>query len=181
MAKRKPIVVTFGRFNPPTIGHEESIRYAVKVAKENKADLAIVASKSQDKKKNPLSFERKIYWLIKMFPEYKKFFETDPTLKTPIAILKHYNQLGYQKLIYIAGSDRVKEFDILFHKYNGKDYNYSSIDVRSSGERKEGVSASDVRKAVTDDDYTTFEKLVSNKLNAIEKQELYTELKSILG
>lgn len=178
--KKKPIVITFGRFNPPHIGHEVSINYAINIAEKNKADLAIIPSKTQDNDKNPLSFDRKLYWLNKMFPRYKKYFDKNAHINTPIKALKYYNDLGYQHVIFITGEDRLKEYELLLYKYNGKEYNYSTIDVQSSGNRKSGISGTDVRRAVKNSDYNTFEKLLSNRLNAIEKQELYNELKEIL-
>ena len=57
----KTVVFAFGRFNPPTTGHELLVKAVKKLAAANKADHAIYASKSQDAKKNPLTVDR--YWL----------------------------------------------------------------------------------------------------------------------
>ena len=51
----------------------------------------------------------------------------------------------YNKVILVVGSDRIKDFDTLLNKYNGKDFTFDNIDVVSAGDRDpdaEGVDAS---------------------------------------
>jgi FAD synthase len=59
-AKTSTAVVTFGRFNPPTIGHQKLVDKVVAVAKAKRAIPLVYASHSSDKKKNPLSYDSKI-------------------------------------------------------------------------------------------------------------------------
>ena len=55
----REIAFTFGRFNPPTVGHEKLIK---KVASASSA-FKIFLSRSEDKKKNPLSPRTKLCFL----------------------------------------------------------------------------------------------------------------------
>ena len=65
---KKTAVITFGRFNPPTIGHEKMIKAIQKNAKRYGGDPYVFASGSQDAKKNPLPYDEKINLMKKMFP-----------------------------------------------------------------------------------------------------------------
>ncbi len=53
------LTVAFGRFNPPTTGHEKLLNQVAKSSDED--DYIIVPSRSQDAKKNPLDADSKVY------------------------------------------------------------------------------------------------------------------------
>ena len=66
-------VFTFGRFNPPTTGHEKLIEAVAKQQTKNSGSkMYIYASKSNDPKKNPLPYAKKIAYMRKMFKKYAK-------------------------------------------------------------------------------------------------------------
>ena len=148
-------VMAFGRMNPPTIGHEK----LVDAIKSQPGDPFIFLSQSQKPTTDPLAFEDKL--------RYAKFFFPNVTIgntevKTIIQALQKLESLGYQQLIYVAGSDRVQAFEELLNKYNGKDFTFKSIQVVSAGERDpdadgaEGMSASKMRQAAADNDLESF-------------------------
>ena len=62
------LTVVFGRFNPPTVGHEKLLSAAKKASVGG--DLKVYPSRTQDAKKNPLDPDMKISFMKKMFPEY---------------------------------------------------------------------------------------------------------------
>ena len=145
----------FGRFNPPTEGHEKLFDKLKTVSRGGV--YRIYASKSQDSKKNPLGFKEKIKFMRKMFPKHSRNIMADADVRNVLDIaVKLYNQ-GFTKITMVAGSDRVKEFNILLNKYNGKKarhglYNFEgSINVVSAGQRDpdadgvKGMSASKLR------------------------------------
>ena len=154
-----PLAFTFGRFNPPTIGHEKLIN-AVKAASGN---YMIYVSESHDSKKNPLASDQKLAYLKQMFPGVN--FQS---AKTFLPILVDLHKSKTQDIVMVVGDDRVTEFDWLINEYNGvKDkphgyYNFNSIDVISAGARDpdsegaEGMSASKMRAAAAADDYSSF-------------------------
>lgn len=162
----KEATFTFGRFNPPTIGHEKLIDNVKKLSRGGV--YRIYASKSQDAKKNPLDFKTKVKFLRKMFPKHARSIMSDADVRNVLDIaVKLYDQ-GFTKIKMVAGSDRIKEFDILLNKYNGVKsrhgyYNFEgAISVVSAGSRDpdadgaKGMSASKMRDAAAKGDLQTF-------------------------
>lgn len=164
----KEISFVFGRFNPPTIGHEKLFDAAKKHARGS--NYRVYASRTQDAKKNPLEFKDKIKFLRKMFPKHARSIMADKDVRTILDIaVKLYDQ-GFTKVTLVAGSDRVREFDILLNKYNGKQakhgfYNFEgAINVVSAGERDPdadgatGMSATKMRMTAQQNDLAGFAK-----------------------
>ena len=155
-------VMAFGRMNPPTIGHAK----LVDAVKSQGGDPYIFLSQSQKPKTDPLNFEDKLRYAKFFFPNVTI---GNPEVKTIIQALQKIEQLGYENLVYVAGSDRVESFKELINKYNGKDYTFKNITVVSAGERDpdadgaEGMSASKMRQAAADNDIESFRQGVPNK------------------
>lgn len=178
--KNKSVVLTFGRFSPPTIGHEKLVSKIKDVASARKADPMIFTSHTYDKKKNPLVYDQKIQFLqIAFGPIVKK-----TNARTIIEVAKELSG-KYENLIVVVGSDRVSEFQTLLDKYNGKEFNFKVIDVISAGERDpdgddiSGMSASKLRSLAVTGDFETFEKGLPSKLKAHAKDVYETILKGM--
>ena len=164
--KGNTLVFAFGRFNPPTVGHAKLMREVNLQARRNNANHIVYASASTDKRSNPLDVKTKVKFMKKMFPG-NKIQAAGGTQRTFMEILKFYNKM-YGEIIMVAGSDRESEFQKLADKYNGKDYNYKSIRVVTSGVRDPdaegvtGMSASKMREMAKQDDYRSFKLGVTN-------------------
>lgn len=155
MVNGKTAVLTYGRFNPPTVGHAKLVDHVLK----QKGDHHIFVSHSQDSKKNPLSASEKVHYLKTMYPNHAKSIHAaskeSPTIFHAAAGM---HKAGYHHLHVVVGSDRVKEFHEKLHKYNGKfdkngnGFHFKSIKVSSAGDRDpdaegvEGMSASKMRE-----------------------------------
>ena len=182
--KGNKLVFAFGRFNPPTLGHDKLMREVITQAKNNNANHIVYASASTDKRKNPLDVNTKVKFMKKMFPK-NKIQAAGGTQRTFIEVLKFYNKM-YGEIIMIAGSDRVSEFQKLTDKYNGKEYNYKSIKVVSSGERDpdaegvSGMSASKMRDMAKNNDYRSFKSGVPN-LSDSDSKSLFNAVKKGMG
>ena len=156
------LVVTFGRFNPPTIGHQKLLDAAKKAAE--KSTLKIYPSRSQDAKKNPYDCDEKVEIMKMMFPDCSDCIVNDPNARTIFDVLKQAYEDGYSSIKIVVGGDRVKEFEKLSGDYNGKLYDFSDVATVSAGERDadaegvEGMSASKMRKAAADGDLAAFRK-----------------------
>ena len=101
----KCVYFTFGRFQPPTVGHAENFKAVKNTAKG--CDWFIYLSQSVDSKgSNPLDPDRKLYYAKKMFPNFAKHFRSGP--KDPVAILKELQTEGYDDAMFVVGSDRVQ-------------------------------------------------------------------------
>jgi hypothetical protein len=152
---RKVAVAAFGRMNPPTIGHEK----LVDKIKSIDGDHFVFLSQTQKPKTDPLPFDAKLEFAKKFFPDVNV---GHASVRTPIQMLQMLEKLGYTDVVYVAGSDRVESFTKLFNDYNGKEYNFESIQVVSAGERDpdadgaEGMSASKMRAAAASGDYESF-------------------------
>lgn len=150
-------VVAWGRMNPITVGHEKLVNKVITVARDNKAVPHIFLSHSQDAKKNPLSHAEKIKFGQQAFGR----IVTSSGAKTIIDLMKVLDN-QFKNVILVAGSDRIKEFETLLNKYNGKEYKFADIKVVSAGERDpdgdsvSGMSASKMRQYAADDDIVKF-------------------------
>ena len=185
--KEKPVVITFGRFNPPTVGHGKLFKKVASIAKGN--DYRIHASQSSDPKKNPLGYNDKIKFLRKMFPEHGRSFILDTSIKNIFNAASKAHEDGYNKLIVVVGSDRVQEFKKTLVKYNGQKgrhgfYDFEmGIEIKSAGARDpdsddavEAMSASKMRAAAEENDLKTFTlgmpknfRGVADLMNAVRK------------
>ena len=163
--KTKAVTFTYGRFNPPTIGHEKLILEVIKAARGG--DYKIFVSQSNKPKSDPLQYKEKVGIMRKMFPKYARNIILDEKLKTVFDIcVSLYNQ-GYTDLTMVVGSDRIKEFKTLLLKYNGSKarhgfYEFGNISFQSAGERDpdsddvSGMSASKMRAAAVSGDFQSF-------------------------
>ena len=180
-------VFVFGRFNPPTIGHEKLINAVIAVNQREGGTALIYGSHTQDSRKNPLTHKQKFKWLIKMFPRMKKSLQSTATEKNVMEIAAELNG-KYDKLIMVAGSDRVDEFTSLLNSYNGIKskhgfYEFKEIEVISAGERDpdadiaSGMSASKMRKAATQGDFEAFQMGASSELTVKDKRNMMNDVR----
>ena len=186
-AVNKSFAFTFGRFNPPTIGHEKLLQKVASLGTEYK----IFLSRSQDANKNPLSPSDKLKWMTTIFKSYASHIMIIPTNMILELAAKIYS-MGYTNITMVAGSDRVREFDTILNKYNGERnrhgfYNFEKINVVSAGERdpdEEGVtgmSASKLRDYVKKGDLKNFKRGIPGNLTEKQKNELFFDVRKGMG
>lgn len=179
------LTVAFGRFNPPTTGHEKLLNTVASSSDDN--DYVIIPSRSQDKKKNPLDPDMKVSVMKQMFPQHSEKIINDPGNKTIFDILKRAHNDGYAGVRIVGGADRQKEFDKLVNNYNGKMYQFDNIEVRSAGDRDpdsdsvEGMSASKQRKAAAENDFDNFLKGVPTSMNKKAARELFDNVRKSMN
>ena len=155
------LTVAFGRFNPPTIGHEKLLNTVA--SSSDDGDYMIIPSRSQDSKKNPLDADSKVASMKAMFPTHSDKIVNDRGTRTIFDVLKKAHNDGYTNVRIVGGADRQKEFDKLANSYNGKLYQFDNIETISAGERDddaedpiEAMSASVQRKHVANGDFDAF-------------------------
>jgi hypothetical protein len=180
----KVAAFAFGRFNPPTTGHELLINKVKEFAAGN--DYFVFPSHTTDKKgKNPLTAEQKVYLMKEMFKSHADQIIFDADVKDALKALKWLEDKGYTDAIFVVGSDRVPAFQFI-KQYNGKDYNMNTVEIKSAGQRDpdaddvSGMSASKMRKAIVEGDMATFESgLPSSVKNNSEFKTMYYQ--AVLG
>ena len=151
--KDSGVTFTFGRFNPPTVGHMKLARKMMSVSKGH--DVRIFTSHTTDKKKNPLTNAQIRKFMNPMLPRGVNV--SSSVAKTVFDVVSSLYDEGYRNVQMVVGSDRIREFDSLLKKYNGVKarhgyYKFDSIKVISAGERDPdaegdvGMSASKMRQ-----------------------------------
>jgi hypothetical protein len=186
----REVYFTFGRMNPPTIGHGKVMDVLAK--KSGKSDYKVYVSQSQNAKKDPLSYTDKVKHVRKMFPKHARQVMLDKDVKSVFDIaVKLYDQ-GYTKINMVVGADRIREFDVLLNKYNGTKarhgfYNFKKITIVSAGERDpdatgvEGMSASKQRDNASKNDYTTFSQGVPKGMSDKDTRKLFNDVRNGMG
>ena len=179
------LTIAFGRFNPPTTGHEKLLD---KVASSSDdSNYIIVPSRSQDAKNNPLDPDTKVSVMQKMFPKHKNNIVNDKNNRTIFDVLKKAHTDGYANVRILGGADRVKEFEKLTGDYNGKLYNFDNVEVMSAGARDPdsedvtGMSASKQRKAAAEGDIKAFMKGVPKSLSQKDAEELFKKIRTAMN
>ena len=176
-----PLTVTFGRFNPPTVGHQKLLDAAKKAA--GKGSLRIYPSRSHDPKKNPYDPDEKIDVMKQMYPDHAGNIVNDPNSKTIFDVLKQAHEDGFSSVKIVVGGDRVKEFTKISGDYNGKLYDFSDVETVSAGDRDpdaegiEGMSASKMRKAAIEDDFETYRTGIPDVIDDKTAKMMMTNLK----
>ena len=186
----KKVVFIFGRFQVPTKGHAEMIHYGAQYAHSRGAEFRVYTSKSQDPKKNPLPYKLKVAFLRQLFPGIN--IVDDPNATTAFAICKSLSEQGYDDVTMITGGDRVAEFKRSIGRYvvprndpkfdPKKNYGFTHFDVINSGERKAGISGTDMRKYIKAGKFDKFmtvaptaNKALARKIFNAAKQNLAEE------
>ena len=188
---RSTAVFAFGRFNPPTIGHEKLINKVQQIANKVNGKAFIFLSHTDGTAKDPIDFTTKLSYLRQHFQSDPKLSFGDIRANTIIKVMKVLEQEGRTKVIMVAGDDRVMEFQKLLNQYNGKqtkagnvEYTFDSIQVVSAGQRDPdasditGVSASKARELAMKGQEHEFSKIVMGGDNG---KVLYDKIQDRFG
>lgn len=186
----REVYFTFGRMNPPTIGHGKLLDVLSKKAGRN--DYKVYLSQTGGKVKDPLQYTDKVKYARKMFPKHARNIILDKDVRTVFDILVKLYDQGYKSINMVVGSDRVREFDVLTKKYNGEKarhgfYVFERITVISAGERDpdaegaEGMSASKQRSFASDNDFVSFAQGVSTSMGNADARKLFNDVRKGMG
>jgi nicotinic acid mononucleotide adenylyltransferase len=167
------VVFTFGRMNPPTVGHGKLIDKVLSVAKSSGAKAIIYPSKTEDGNKNPLPFKMKVKVLKDV---YGSIVDTDKSIKNPFHALEKLDDKKVSNVTFVVGSDRVKEFEKNMSSHIKKNLsNIKNFSVVSAGERDpdssdvSGMSGSKMRSFVQKNDFDKFRKGLITKSSKLAK------------
>ena len=188
--EEKVVFFSFGRMNPPTIGHGKLLDKLASTAGRNPYRMYL--SQSVDAKKNPLGYRDKIKFVRKMFPRHARSIMLNNNIRNAMEVASALYKEGYRKIVMVVGDDRVREFDILLNKYNGEKarhgfYNFMDIKVISAGSRDpdaegvEGMSASKMRDAVSSNDFTQFAQGLPKNFSNADSKSLFNAVRKGMG
>ena len=181
------ISVTFGRFNPPTIGHEKLLKKVAQQAKSSGGTYRIYPSRTEDPKKNPLDTGTKVRFMRQAYPDHANSIIDNEEMRTIFDVLSGLDADGYSSVNIVVGGDRVSEFNSLATKYNGDLYTFDDIKVISAGDRDpdgegvEGMSASKMRKAAMEGDQDSFNKGIPAAMSKKDKEAMYLTLRQSMN
>ena len=185
-AKSKPVVFTFGRFNPVTNGHEIAINDIIKKAKAKGGTPMIFTSQTNDKKKDPLSYNDKTKYL-KAF--WGKMIVKNTKIRTAFEALKYLSDKGFTDVTMVVGSDRVASFEknirpYIKHKDKKKSYEFDNFEVVQAGVKRgkgNAMSATLMRKAADDGDFKAFAKGVPSMASKDDTKGMYDATRRGMG
>jgi nicotinic acid mononucleotide adenylyltransferase len=174
------IVFTFGRFQPPTIGHEKMFQEIVHLAHKENAEARIYISKTHDNKRNPLSFIDKIKFIKIFYPNYAKYLSKNPEIITPFKALEEILAQGFKDIVFVVGADRVEDFKNVMNTKKIIEQGAKSFKIVSAGDRDpdseddvEGMSASKMRDAAVAGKFSVFITGLPRSANSHEAKKLY--------
>ncbi len=181
---------TFGRMNPPTIGHGKVMDTLA--TKSGKSDYKVFVSQSQNPKKDPLTYSQKVKHIRKMFPKHARNVMMDKKIKNVFDVAASLYDQGYRNVTMVVGEDRIREFDTLLNKYNAQKarhgfYNFKSIKIVSAGARDpdaegvEGMSASKQRANASANDFVSFSQGVPRTMSNKDARSLFNDVRKGMG
>ena len=188
--EEKTVYFTFGRMNPPTIGHGKVLEALAKKSAKN--PYKVFLSQTKDSKKNPLTYQDKIKAVRKMFPRHARSIMLDKKVKNAMEAASSLYNEGYKNLVMVVGSDRINEFSTLLKKYNGKDgrhgfYNFKNINVISAGDRDPdaegatGMSATKMREFARENNFTSFSQGLPKNVSNPDAKKMFNDVRKGMG
>jgi len=183
--------LVFGRMNPPTIGHGKLLDKLAATA--GRSAYRVYLSQSNDEKDNPLTYSEKVKFARKMFPRHARSIIIDKKVITPFHALSAMYDAGFKKVVLVAGSDRVKEYDLRLNKYNGKKgshgfYNFENgVKIVSAGQRDpdgkgaEGASGTKQRGYAKSNDFTGFSQGLSKAMSNPDAKKMFNAVRNGMG
>lgn len=188
--EEKTVYFTFGRMNPPTIGHGKLLDKLA--TKAGKMSYRVYLSQSQDSQKNPLAYVDKVKFARKMFPRSARSIILDKSIKTVFDAMSSIYNEGFVNVTMVVGDDRLNEFDVLLNKYNGVKgrhgfYKFRKVSVISAGQRDpdaegaEGASATKQREAAAANDFTTFSQGLPKAVSNADAKKIFNSVRKGLG
>lgn len=186
----REVFFTFGRMNPPTIGHGKVLDTLA--SKSGQSDYKVYVSQSQNPKKDPLSYTDKVKHVRKMFPKHARNVMMDKGVNNVFDVAKVLYDQGYRKINMVVGEDRIREFEVLLDKYNGTKarhgfYNFENIKVISAGRRDpdaegvEGMSASKQRANAQNNDFVSFSQGLPSSMSDRDARRLFNDVRKGMG
>lgn len=188
--EEREVYFTFGRMNPPTIGHGKVMDTLA--TKSGKADYKVYVSQSQNPKKDPLTYNQKVKHIRKMFPKHARNVMMDRKIKNVFDVAASLYDQGYRNVNMVVGADRIMEFQTLLDKYNGVKarhgfYNFKRINIVSAGARDpdaegvEGMSASKQRANASANDFVSFSQGVPRTMSNRDARSLFNDVRKGMG
>jgi hypothetical protein len=174
----KKAVITYGRFNPPTVGHEVMFKKIINTARANGADAFIIVSHSQNVKKNPLSPREKMNIIRNMVPPNVRVLQTTKAEYGPQFIINRLRKEGnYNQFKMVLGSNRIKKGNFKWLKINL----ISGGNRLNTGNGPAAMSATTARKRAQAGQSVKFRRALSSKVPSPKARSIERRIQSRMG
>lgn len=184
--KAETAFFTFGRFQPPTLGHKKMILTMNTVASSETSpvDVYVFVSSTQDAKENPLQVETKVSLLKNMLAGtgIGVINTTAQECRTVPSILYKLQEAGYKKIVMFVGEDRVPAFKTLLTRIKELSV---PVEVRNAGKRNAratnltGMSGTKMRAAALSGNKETF--MAGTGLNEASAVRVMSDIQGALS
>ena len=181
MPTLKPsVVMTFGRFNPPTKGHEKLFKTIMALATKTNASPVIFASSTQDDKKNPLSHKEKTSYIQSALPSLSVGPETVRTIPDALTWVQKNKVTS---VVIFVGGDRLPEFERLVKSWQAKNDPENGLTITVKGIPREGamdpslVSGTAARKFAMAGDDAALKNVLITGLTSSQVKEIAEKIR----
>ena len=177
------VVISLGRFNPPSKNHESLLRAGFSEANRRGYEYRVYPSRIQDSLTNPLNPTAKIEYMRSMFSKYADYIVDSEDSRTIFDVLESLYGDGYTDVVVVVGQEKLGEFQSIVHKGDGERYQFNNIEVISSGakdpdsEIEDPGSAALMRASAAVNDFDKFQAGLPTGMNLGQKQKLFNSIK----
>jgi hypothetical protein len=178
----KGVVALLGRFNPPSKGHEQMLKYGMSRANESGFEYRVYPSRIQDSGTDPINPSLKVQYMQMMYPEYADYILDSEESKTVFDVLRSLYNDGYREVKLVVGAERLGEFQSIVHKSDGQGYEFDNLEVMPSpgkdpdSDVSGAGSSAALRTAAMNGDYNAFSSSLPAKMKPVDKEELFNSV-----
>jgi hypothetical protein len=171
----KKVFFTFGRFNPPTTGHEKLVTKVKRLAGSN--PHRIYVSLKNDTM-NPLTHKDKIRFMQKAFGSGINVVD-DPSVRDAFIAINKMSDEGFNSFVFVVGSDRVSEFERQLGNFMKRYHPSSKLKIVSAGDRDpdaddvSGMSASKMREFAKQNDFHSFRRGIPSHMSVKDAHDMF--------
>jgi phosphopantetheine adenylyltransferase len=174
----RKVVLAFGQFQPPTVGHEFMVNAVKKIASIQQADHIIFASTNQDKKNNLLSIDRKLYYLNRMFPKTNFASGDESSIEDVLGKLAK----KYKTIVLVSPEDKTSQYQKII-----KNLKIDNVIVVTTGERDpdsdsaNGMNSFKMRESAKTGMFEVFKNGLPLSLTELDGKRLMNEIREDMG
>lgn len=167
------VLLMTGRFQPFSLAHKLIAENGLKQSGASKLIIGLVKGKksSKDKEKNPLNTNYQKSLIKKCLPKSEIIILENSFI--PNVVLK-LREKGYEVIGIVSGDDRKKEYNTQFKYFDNIKLKESSFvvpkiksyTVNRNSELTKNISATNIRKAIKDNNQKEFNKMMPEELHS---------------
>lgn len=178
------VILMFGRFQPPTIGHQRLIQSALALGTQEDADVALFISNTTDTKENPLTHEEKSKLIRAAFSE----LQIGPSeIITPYRALFWAREQGYTRVILLSGGERGIAFERMVDRWKNLEDPEDTMTITVKNLPRTGemsakkVSGTVMRQLAQQNKYEEFKKLFLTRVPEAMVRDIFQKIQQRLG